>query len=209
MLQSIQHLRTRLEDQQHPRIAIELNTSCPNISGLPPKGYVLDSDALMTSFLSILAQEVKKDETLTVGLKLPPYVYREQFVTVVNFIGTFQFNAGDGLAKNAFAFFTCTNTLGNSLLFSEQVGNDSQGFAVPTATGGLAGESLHALALGNVYTFADILRDAGQKIAIIGVGGVTSLEAARRMRKAGASVVGCATLLGRDGIQAFKILNGH
>jgi len=44
-------------------------------------------------------------------------------------------------------------------------------------------------------------------VRIIGVGGVTSKEAAARMRQAGADVVGCATLLGKEGIQAFEMLS--
>jgi dihydroorotate dehydrogenase (fumarate) len=117
-----------------------------------------------------------------------------------------------------FAFFTCTNTLGNNLLFADQVGfptnpeaNDTQ-FAVPPALGALAGESLHTLSLGNVYTFTQLLGEDEynclKKIIIIGVGGVTSKEAAERMKRAGASVVGCATLFGKQGLSAFEIITG-
>ena len=105
--------------------------------------------------------------------------------------------------RTPFAFITCTNTLGNSLLFSDQTAQDEstdgRDFALPTPLGGLAGEALHSLALGNVYSFHKLLHlerpkeyDGLETIVIIGVGGVTSKQAAARMTKAGAGVIGCA-----------------
>lgn len=68
-------------------------------------------------------------------------------------------------------------------------------FALPSPLGGLAGEVIHGLSLGIVYTFANLLTkpefEALQDIKVIGVGDVTNHAAVARMRKAGASVVGC------------------
>lgn len=224
MIDAIQVLRTKLYDNNNEnsersrsRVAIELNTSCPNIRNSPPAAY---SFPTLSPLLHVLADEYKKDETLTIGLKLPPYVYREQFVEVVDVVGGFSFqssgNKANGKTKNPFAFFTCTNTLGNSLLFAEQittatpVSESTSEFAVPPGLGGLAGESIHALSLGNVYTFVSLLREAKDEglaaIQVIGVGGVTSKAAVERMRRAGAAVIGCATLFGRKGVLAFEIL---
>lgn len=200
MLAAIQDLRERLGDATSApsRIAVELNTSCPNIPGAPPSGYTFSS---LQPLLRVLAAAHAADATLTLGLKLPPYTFRGQFT-----------DALAGLAALAapcpFAFLTCTNTLGNALLFADGVG----AFAVPTAVGGVAGDSLHALALGNVYTFRQLLaaqdaRDTGLAgIKIIGVGGVTSRAAAARMTQAGADAVGCATLFGKEGVRAFENL---
>jgi hypothetical protein len=112
---------------------------------------------------------------------------------------------------NPFAFFTCTNTLGNSLAFADQTvdgSGDAGEFAVPPGVGGLAGEAIHSLSLGNVYSFSGLLAKsqdpALREIAIIGAGGVTSPEAVSRMHRAGAKVVGCATLLGKLGVAAFE-----
>ena len=44
------------------------------------------------------------------------------------------------------------------------------------------------------------------RIVVFGVGGVTSAEGVRRMRRAGAGVVGCATALGKYGVGIFKEL---
>jgi len=163
--------------------------------------------------LQILANAHSNDPTLSIGLKLPPYVYKDQFSEALAGIELFSAPADDGTINNPIAFLTCTNTLGNCLLFSDQaITSGDQIFAVPTALGGLAGDSLHPLALGNVFTFKSLIssqeaKDAGiGHIKIIGVGGVNSREATMRMRNAGAAAVGCATLFGKEGIQAFEII---
>jgi dihydroorotate dehydrogenase (fumarate) len=161
--------------------------------------------------ISVLAEYFRKDPSLTIGLKLPPYVYASQFDDVIQGISPFS----AGTTRNPIAFLTCTNTLGSSLLFADQTTEPQDTlvpghFAVPTALGGLAGESIHALSLGNVYTFKQLLAgcsdEAMKQIVVIGVGGVTTPEAVDRMRRAGASVVGCATILGREGVFAFEKL---
>jgi dihydroorotate dehydrogenase (fumarate) len=172
--------------------------------------------------LNVLAEHYCKDATLTIGLKLPPYVWSTQFEDVVR--GISQFPPGviasedrSEERRNPFAFLTCTNTLGSSLIFADQVDYNhgssltANQLALPTTIGGLAGESIHALSLGNVHTFIRLLQGnvALQDVKVIGVGGVISPDAVGRMRKAGASVVGCATLLGREGIGAFEKLSAE
>jgi len=165
--------------------------------------------------LDVLTDYYRKDTTLTIGLKLPPYVFSTQFEDVIRWISEFTATAGDG-KRNPFAFLTCTNTLGSSLMFSDQTESTNRAsnlnanqFALPTTIGGLAGDAIHMLSLGNVHTFTQLLRGslALQNIKIIGVGGVTSPEGVDRMQQAGAQVVGCATLLGRKGVQVFEMLS--
>jgi len=209
MLDAIQDLRSKLHDSEGyiSRIAVELNTSCPNIKGSPPPAYSVPA---LVPLLNVLAEHHRKDTTLTIGLKLPPYFYSTQFEDMLRCISGYS-----GVVQNPFAFLTCTNTVGSCLLFTDQIDHTvpSTGqFALPTTFGGLAGESIHALSLGNVCTFVELLASAEDEmlrgIKIIGVGGVTSPEAAVRMRRAGASVVGCATLLGKLGVTAFERLSG-
>jgi dihydroorotate dehydrogenase (fumarate) len=212
MLDAIQVLRA----EYGGRIAVELNTSCPNIMGSGPPAYDFTS---LSSALTVLAEHYKLDHTLTIGLKLPPYVYASQFDSVIQGISDFTYSTVDGIARNPFSFLTSTNTLGNSLLFADQTtpepgpnnATNPSAFAVPPALGGLAGESIHALSLGNVYTFTKLLGGASdealKRIVVIGVGGVTTPEAVQRMRKAGAKVVACATLFGREGVGAFEKLS--
>jgi len=208
MIDSIQQLRRKLGDDQDSssRIAIEINTSCPNIAYAPPPSYDIPA---LRPLLSVLASQFSKDPTLVIGLKLPPYVVATQMSELVGAI--------EELAdKSPIAFLTCTNTLGMSLLFADQAerreasGQPSQ-FALPSPLGGLAGDSLHMLALGNVYTFSKLLsaseNESVRDISIVGVGGVTSPAAVKRMHDAGAKVVACATIFGKLGIDAFEMLS--
>jgi dihydroorotate dehydrogenase (fumarate) len=174
--------------------------------------------------LDVLARYFWEDPTLVIGLKLPPYVYSTQFDEVLQGIATYsQPDPSDESRRvNPFAFLTSTNTLGQTLFFAEQavalpaaaseeVLGTPPGFALPTVLGGMAGEALHPLALGNVYTLRRLL-DAHKEISmheisIIGVGGVTTKEAHVRMRRAGASVVACATILVRNGVGVFEKLS--
>ncbi|KAF9243727.1 hypothetical protein BU15DRAFT_42500 [Melanogaster broomeanus] len=211
MLNSIQELRA-FNPSWASRIAVEFNASCPNIKGHPPPSYNFPS---LRPFLDVFSDFFWKDQTLTVGIKLPPYLAATQFVDVVNGIATYsRLDPISGKSINPFAFLTCTNTLGNSLVFADQAEGGSGsggGFAVPPGVGGLAGEAIHSLSLGNVYSFSRLLAEspdpAMREVAIIGAGGVTSPEAVTRMHRAGARVVGCATLLGKLGVEAFEHLS--
>jgi len=215
MLQAIQDLRKKHNDDSSvsPRIAVEINTSCPNLPGHSPPAY---EPASLRPILERISTAFFEDMSLAVGLKLPPYLHERSFVEVVDFLASFTRVAvrkGVESRKSPVAFLTCTNTLGSALLFEEQVedgtnGFEGRGFALPSALGGLAGDAIHPLALGNVHSFSKLLRHhqdtAMQEIAIIGVGGVTSSAAAKRMIAAGASAVGCATILGKKGVGVFE-----
>ena len=216
MVEDVQKIRQRLEDGVEgtpSRVAIELNTSCPNIRGKPPPAY---SFATLLPIFEVLAQAYRADRTLTIGLKLAPYFASFQFEEVVKYVASFSYDLEDGNRTNPFAFFTCTNTVGNSLLFADQttpsptVGDGVDGYALGPVLGGLAGEPIHALSLGNVFSFAKLLEshvdEAMRGIQLIGVGGVVDKQGVERMKKVGAAVVGCATLLGRDGVKGFEKL---
>ncbi|KAI0044368.1 FMN-linked oxidoreductase [Auriscalpium vulgare] len=230
MLDGVQELRGRLCDSSGAvsRVGVEMNTSCPNIKGSPPPAYNFHR---LRPILDVLADYFWKDPTLAIGLKLPPYTYSTQFDDLVRGIASYSRPdpADRSRTLNPIAFLTSTNTLGQTILFEEQTyklnsgaagvngtaapngasGNDHP--ALPTVVGGLAGESLHALSLGNVYTFRQLLDasedEAVRAIAIVGVGGVTTREAHKRMRRAGAAVVELATLLAREGVKAFETVS--
>ncbi|KAF5356156.1 hypothetical protein D9756_003980 [Leucocoprinus leucothites] len=238
MVSQLQELRRKIGDQAsngNARIAIELNTSCPNIKNASPPGYNFGT---LRPLLQVLSEAYASDPTLTIGLKLPPFVHGQQFQSVLDEITSLNsdttlhihnkvasiVNNPDpvGGTSSVVSFLTCTNTLGNSLLFADQIlsatspspppsstEQSNSNFALPTVLGGLAGEALHPLALGNVYRFSQNLKgrkNSASRIKIIGVGGVTSLEARERMIRAGADVVACATFFGKEGVKAFEIL---
>lgn len=226
MIVAIQALRMKLKThlsrtQEGPPpdasdlVAIELNTSCPNIKNTPPPSYDFPS---LLPFLGVLSSAFIADPTLTIGLKLPPYLYTACFhkaaSTIASFSHTSVVGSDSDLRVNPFAFITCTNTLGSSLLFGDQiksrVGDMQTLHALPSPLGGLGGEAIHPIALGNVFAFSEVLSShsdpAVRGIKIFGVGGVLDSAGARRMFLAGAAVVGCATLLGEKGVSGFELV---
>ncbi|KAK3500228.1 uncharacterized protein B0T23DRAFT_331144 [Neurospora hispaniola] len=112
------------------------------------------------------------------------------------------------------SFITATNTLGSCLAFTAFTPSTKDSTysqeALPTelGTGGLAGAPLHPLALGNVKTLRKMLDERveklGHQIQVIGVGGVLDAQGYRRMRMAGADVVGLASGLLLKGVKVFE-----
>lgn len=206
-------------------IYIEINLSCPNISGAspqnalpsepiltrppgkPPPAY---SQAALTEYLHVLQRIQTEHETafspsngqseLHIGIKTPPYTNPDNFTMIRSTLLAFA-------PKIPISFITATNTLGCSLVLSSAsdlrpVLNSSDGSGV----GGLAGTPLHPLALGNVRALRRMCDgDAALKgIRIIGVGGVSDVRGFRRMKAVGASAVGVGTALGRKGVEVFE-----
>ncbi|KAL1739204.1 hypothetical protein HDZ31DRAFT_69183 [Schizophyllum fasciatum] len=214
MIDAIQALRATLPNPA--RVAIELNTSCPNVRAGAPPAYEFpvcrSADKYRASplgqLLAVMAEARAADLGLTIGLKLPPYVHVGQFSAFLDGLALFEVTD----AQPSVSFFTCTNTLGNTLMPASMLeGWQGEGMQGKDMLGGAGGEAIHSLALGNVATFVRLLteREDLRNIKIIGAGGVTSCEAVQRMRDAGASVVGSATLFGKLGPNAaFSLLSG-
>ena len=82
------------------------------------------------------------------------------------------------------------------------------GSANGTGIGGMAGDALHPLALGNVKTIRQLLdasvQEEVRRISIIGIGGVKDRSGYERMKSVGAAAVGVGTALGREGVAVFK-----
>jgi len=82
-----------------------------------------------------------------------------------------------------------------------------------TGIGGMAGDALHPLALGNVKTIRQLLdastHESIKDISIIGIGGVKDRSGYQRMKSVGAAVVGVGTALGREGLTIFKTITGE
>ncbi|KAI5248663.1 FMN-linked oxidoreductase [Aureobasidium subglaciale] len=181
-------------------LAVEVNLSCPNIANKPPPAY---SGAALKTYLDALKHVPR---TVPLGLKTPPYTYAEQFKTLVDTLCNAEGPTID--------FITATNTLGSCLLLSSEEARQGQPLlpsAAGTGIGGLAGEPLHPLALGNVATLRRLLdeRPRLHDIDLIGVGGVSDAAGFSRMQAVGAKVVAIGTALGREGLSVFgKILQG-
>lgn len=180
-------------------LLMEINLSCPNIADKPPPAY---SGPALKEYLSLLS-----GMGVPVGLKVPPYTYHGQFEALVGALK-------DCTSICRVSFITAINTLGSSLVLS---GTPESGYttAVQSSTGlgigGVAGATLHPLALGNVKILRGLL-DAESTLShvqIIGVGGVSDAAGSKRMKAVGASAVAVATALGTHGPDIFReILKG-
>ncbi|KAL2152650.1 hypothetical protein VTH82DRAFT_5834 [Thermothelomyces myriococcoides] len=189
-------------------LAMEINLSCPNIPNRPPPAY--SEEALLTylSHLRKAMTETANDNTppVPVGLKTPPYTYATQYQSLISALEAATPDEG-GVCP--ISFITATNTLGSCLLLSSSV-PDSQppSPVLPGAgLGGMAGAPLHPLSLGNVHTIRRMLDEREEKLRrhmrVVGVGGVCDAAGYKRMRAAGADIVGLATGLGLHGVGVF------
>lgn len=201
-------------------LGMEINLSCPNIKGKPPPAY---DGASLAEFLTLIrAQKGMVEDALgksttgvgdeegvglpAVGIKLPPYTYLGQFEEVVGAIA-----AATLAGRSVVDFVTSTNTLGSSLVLDGAC-RPTLASEAGTGIGGLAGASLHPLALGNVATLRRVLdeREETRNVMVIGVGGVGDRAGFDRMSSVGAGAVAVATALGREGVVVFeKILGGE
>ena len=179
------------------RFLMEINLSCPNISGKPPPAY---SKEELSKYLRPLSDaDSGGAETIDIGIKTPPYTYQTQFDELISAL------LESSKDRCPISFITATNTLGSSLVLSNSL-TPSLNSLTGTGIGGLAGSALHPLALGNVATIRRMLDvdELLQHIEIIGVGGVSDAASYERMRAAGAAAVGVGTALGVEGLAMFE-----
>ncbi len=162
---------------------VEVNLSCPNIPGKPQIGYDFEeSERLLQRLRDIL--------TIPFGVKLPPYfdpVHHQKIAQV--------------LQRVQIAFVTMINSVGNALVVDPErervVIKPKGGF------GGLGGRIIKPVALANVRALWNIW---GDRIPIIGTGGVESGMDVFEHILCGASAVQVGTVLVEEGCGVFARL---
>lgn len=158
---------------------IEVNLSCPNLQGKPQVAYDFQASD------SILAQVKEVSGSIPLGVKLPPFfdpVFHQAMATVI--------------LKHRPAYVCCINSPGHAVMLDA----DSEEIVIKNKFGGLGGAYVKPIALGNVRRFYELL---GDKVAIIGCGGVTTGRDALEHLLAGASAVQVGTQLMREGPGVF------
>lgn len=188
-------------------LLVEINLSCPNITGKPPPAYNLVE---LLNYLSALSG-IELAAPVPLGLKTPPYTYDGEYKVLL-----------DALKQHpdVVSFITSTNTLGSSLHLSSPpslaVSDSRRTVYQPTLSseagtgiGGLGGACIHWLSLGNVATIRRMLNAEGLRdVAVIGVGGVGDRDGWERMLSVGAVAVGVGTALGDRGVRVFGEILG-
>ncbi|KAG4410538.1 hypothetical protein IFR04_016328, partial [Cadophora malorum] len=182
-------------------LMMEINLSCPNIPDKPPPAY---DGASLTEYISAISQakyRVPKtyQRDLHVGIKTPPYTYHGQFQILIDALERSSSLDVEGKGEGGgcpISFITATNTLGSCLVLNSH-NEPALGSVNGSGIGGLAGDALHPIALGNVRTIRQMLdsslREDIREIKIIGIGGVSDAAGYRRMMDVGAEAVGVGT----------------
>lgn len=167
--------------QESDAALIEVNLSCPNLKGKPQIAYDFEG---MDAILGEVCGLGKKP----LGVKLPPYfdpVHFEQAAAV--------------LRRHPLAFVTCINSIGNALVIDPEterpVIRPKDGF------GGLGGRYVKPTALANVRAFRQLL---GDRMQVIGVGGIETGTDAFEFLLAGAAAVQLGTVFMREGTGCFS-----
>jgi len=163
---------------------IEISLSCPNLNNHPQIGYDFGETEKLLSQLINLGKK-------PLGLKLPAYldsVLQEKMVKIIK--------------KYKISFITCINSLGNSLIIDSKL--EKPVIKPRKGSGGLSGDYLKPIALGNVRGFYNLLKGS---VFIFGVGGIKTGEDVFEFLLAGADAVQIATTFEKEGPVCFKRIN--
>ena len=153
--------------------AIEVNLSCPNVSGKSIFAY--DMEGVGFKVLSDLRKKTSK----VLGVKLPPYVSRGEVKEIA-----------EELVKIGIDFVTLINSYPLSTAIDYK--SETMRIKPNMGIGGLGGPVLKPIALAQVVLFHQYSQG---KLKIIGAGGIKRAEDIYQYVLAGASVVEVATAI--------------
>lgn len=163
--------------------AVELNLSCPNISGKSEVAYDFNE-------MDECLRKVFEITNSPIGVKLPPYPS--------NF---FWDAAADVINKYPISFVTCINSVGHCLIVDEIT---NKPVILPNkGHGGFGGSHIKPIALSNVRKMRERLNS---KIKVIGCGGVKTGRDVYEHILCGADAVQVGTAFMNEGVQIFKRL---
>jgi dihydroorotate dehydrogenase (fumarate) len=170
---------------------IEFNVSCPNLEGMPQLGYNFPEFHECLRKLS----ETFESASVAKGLKLPPYFDFAHWSTVADSILEFY---------PSFSFVTCCNSLGNGIYIDPST--DAMVIKPKGGFGGIGGKAMKATSLANVHRFHQLF---GDKIDIIGSGGVTTGQDVYQYLLCGAKAVQVGTCLQEKHFPTFGRLTSE
>lgn len=175
------HFPIILKELEKHADLVEVNLSCPNIIGKPQIAYDFEmSEKILDELVNISNKPF--------GVKLPPYfdpVYHKQMAEILKKINP--------------AYIACINSPGSTLI----IDYETEKIVIKPKFGGLGGNYIKPIALGNIRRFYELLEG---KIPIIGVGGITSGTDIFEHLLVGASAVQVGTQYMREGAAVFERL---
>ena len=174
-------------------IMVEINVSCPNISGKEQLAYNFND---LDFFLSLLLNTHTSKYLFTnliFGLKLPPYFDPVHFQQLYNVVSKYT-----GIIK----FLTAINSVGNALIVDYQ--SESVVIKPKKGLGGLGGSYIKPIALSNIWQLYNLF---GDSMIIIGCGGITSGKDAFEHILCGASICQIGSQIMLEGPECFRRIN--
>ncbi|GJL52130.1 dihydroorotate oxidase [Candidatus Nitrospira salsa] len=162
---------------------MEINLSCPNIPGKPQIGYDFQAS-------EELLMKIRDLAVPPIGVKLPPYfdpVHHEAMAEVLTRVGV--------------SFISVINSVGNGLVLDAET--ETVVIKPKGGFGGLGGRIIKPVALANVRAFWKLV---GEKIQIIGTGGVETGQDIFEHLLCGASAVQIGTVLVDEDVKVFERL---
>jgi len=160
---------------------LELNLSCPNIIGKPQAGYNFE-------YSREVLEAARKLTNKPIAVKLPPYldlVHQKQIADI--------------LIDTKIDFAVLINSVGNCLVIDPE--KEEAVIKPKKGLGGLGGDFIKPIALGNVFSFYQLLNN---KVKIIGCGGITTGTDVFEYILAGADMVQIATTYAKEGPNSFN-----
>lgn len=159
---------------------LELNFSCPNLSGKPQIGYDFEmTDTLLKELVPLIKKPF--------GIKIPPYFDPVHWEMAANVFRKYPIGA-----------LVCINSIGNTLIVDAET---EQPLIKPKGGfGGLGGDFVKPVALANVRALSQLL---GDRMSIVGVGGIKSGADAFEFLLCGADAVQVGTVFMKEGPECF------
>jgi len=162
---------------------IELNLSCPNVIGKPQIGYDFET---VENILNKIFEKYEINNQLF-GVKLPPYFDRIHLENISDILKEY----------SKIDFITCINSIGNGLVINDDV----VAIKPNEGRGGIGGGAIKPIGLANVQQFYKLL---GNKIDIIGCGGIIDGQDAFEYILCGATAIQIGTQYIKEGERCFK-----
>ncbi|MDB5190198.1 MAG: Dihydroorotate oxidase [Parcubacteria group bacterium] len=168
---------------EHGRL--ELNLGCPNVWGDSGQKPIAAFD--LDLMKAIITEVSRRMPGLFFDIKVSPYSDPSMIQRIADLVRDTQ----------VLNIVTC-NTFPNAIAYKDC----KRALQTPNGYGGMAGNGLFPIALGQVAQFAEALGDEGP--GIIGVGGINSGERVRAMNDAGATGIQIGTAFGEHGAGIFS-----
>lgn len=164
---------------------LELNLGCPNVWGDSGQKPIASFDiALMSAIVSAVSRRLPD---LYFDIKVSPYSDPSMVQRVADLVRN----------SRVYSIVTC-NTYPNGMAHNGK----RRELDTPGGYGGVGGNALFPIALGQVAQFVSALEGTG--IHVIGVGGIDSGERTHAMHDVGASGIQIGTAYGERGARVFS-----